>query len=323
MSEFLVNTDKLKYNSSDIKQICKSINNIKTSVGNITACLAIEDKNSREIKIQLKNVYESILDEAVKLNSLSEAVLKIARSYENTEKQILKEYVLNKGVKSGNNEKRDDIWVKINERKNNVRAWLVEHGLFNPQKQERKAGEKVTVHQQREQDIYMQKEIEKIGKEKRFSKKNWNKASLEERKNILEEYIQKIAVVMGLDIASINFFYAESEDGYATRGYYSSDDGTININEWVINEGDTNGFSSYASFSTIVHEMRHAYQDAACKDHEKFVVTEETVEKWEKSFEEYKSSEEFEQEGMSEEEAYEQYRSQEVERDARSFAKQG
>ena len=26
--------------------------------------------------------------------------------------------------------------------------------------------------------------------------------------------------------------------------------------------------------------MRHAYQDAACKDHEKFVVTEETVEKW-------------------------------------------
>ena len=60
----------------------------------------------------------------------------------------------------------------------------------------------------------------------------------------------------------------------------------------------------------------------AIKNPDKFVVTEESIEKWEKSYEEYKDQEDFEAEGMSEKDAFKAYRDQEIEQDARNFANQ-
>ena len=66
-------------------------------------------------------------------------------------------------------------------------------------------------------------------------------------------------------------------------------------------------------FTTVVHELRHAYQHEAVRHPDKFYVTNETAKAWKESFDTY------EQEQAK---GYDSYRNILVERDARSFAGQ-
>ncbi len=311
----MIKADRIEGNSKNIKLICSAIHDIDQSISGISGKLAIKAEGAEQIRSRLKNINEQILKEAAMMDSLSGALLHIAELYRKAEKQIIGSVEYNTKFYSIDETNKESVWEKI-------KNWFVENGLSDPEKQERINGETVTAHQQKEQDLYLQKEIESLNKQKRYSKKEWKKASTEERKKILEEYIEEVSAIMGLDIDKINFFYSEAEDGYCTGGYFVSKDNSIYINEWIIAEGDTNSFPSRDLFSTAVHELRHAYQDMAIKNPDKFVVTEESIEKWEKSYEEYKDQEDFEAEGMSEKDAFKAYRDQEIEQDARNFANQ-
>ena len=119
-------------------------------------------------------------------------------------------------------------------------------------------------------------------------------------------------------MGSIKFFYAESQNGYYTLGQYSHSKRTVSINEWVIETRR----DSYSLMKTVVHEMRHAYQHSACDNPDQFIVSEETIQKWQNSFDNYKSQSGFMSTGMNESEAFRAYRNQAVEADARNFAKQ-
>jgi len=125
---------------------------------------------------------------------------------------------------------------------------------------------------------------------------------------------------MGLSIGAINYTYSESENGYYNCGSYTPNTNTVSINEWVVEGND--GINSYKLLTTVVHELRHAYQHAACDNPDQYVVSDETINTWRESFNNYKSSSGFEKEGMSPSEAYNAYRNQAVEKDARKFAKQ-
>lgn len=197
------------------------------------------------------------------------------------------------------------------------RDLLVTLGIVKAEKQTRTPGEEVTEAQQREMDRYMQNEIEEILKKGRYSEEAWNAADLEERKDILNEYLQEVAAVMGLQIGPINFEPTEGTDDGYLMGSYSDTLNRVTINTWVMEDNVPN---SYALLSTIVHEMRHAYQFAACENPDQFVVTEETIESWQNSFDNYKDVEDLMDEGMEWEEAFEAYREQSVEEDARRFA---
>ena len=157
-----------------------------------------------------------------------------------------------------------------------------------------------------------------------YSEQNWKNASPEERQKLLKNYIKEITAILGLNITDIDFSDYEpmDKDGYATMGYYNPSDDSVHINPWIIAEGDANGFKSYNLYTTVAHELRHAYQHAACNDHSRFVVTDETIASWQKSIDEYKSTEGFEKGGMSHDDAYKAYRNQTIERDARWFAGQ-
>lgn len=273
-------------------------------------------------------IEKRILDEAAQMESLAAALEAVVEYYELVDTSII-----------ANNCGHDDLWglspikkMKFDAFWIRFRQLLVTWGIIKttvpvetpkeepptdlpPAKVE---GQKVSLAQEEAQDLLMQEQIANLLSETRFSEKTWQTASTEERKSILNEYIQNVAGIMGLSMGSIKFFYAESQNGYYTSGQYSHSSRTVSINEWVIE----NKSNSYSLMKTVVHEMRHAYQHAACDNPEQFIVSEETIQKWQDSFDNYKSQSGFMSTGMNASDAFKAYRNQAVEVDARSFAKQ-
>ena len=278
--------------------------------------------SSYRINSVLMHIEKNVMDEALGMRSLSGALEKISSYYRNADNRILsvnanvKEMQENTENNSGNESFVEGICQGI-------RSLFVSWGIIKAEKQVRTPGKAVTNAQQKEMDKYMKNEISTILKKKRYSKKTWENASTEEKKEILNDYLQEVAGVMGLQIGEIYFTYSEgTPDGYVS-GSYSERYHLVRINEWVIENGGKNGVKdSYELLSTVVHEMRHAYQNAACEHPEQFVVTEETIQSWQNSFDGYKGVDEFMEEGMDAEEAYRAYKEQSVEEDARWFAGQ-
>ena len=136
----------------------------------------------------------------------------------------------------------------------------------------------------------------------------------------MQRFINSVAAEMGLPEVTINWDYLPAKDGYVTKGSYSDGSRSVMINEWILE--NKSGDDSYTLFSTVVHEMRHYYQHEAIRNPDQFITTQETLDSWKSSIDNYKSSAGYMREGMSREEAHKAYRAQTIEVDARSFAKQ-
>lgn len=314
MNEFQAKYQAINGQVESLKKLQDNVRGIENSVHSIAKQLHMSGKSVELIKIKLKKIQDDILDEAVKMDSLQGALSRCSQLYKQAENNIVNNTTNVRGSKSD----------KQNENTNSKLEWirdiLMLLKIIPAQEQKREPGKEVTKLQEKVMDLYMQQEIEKVTD--KYTKKKWENATTEERKQILNDYIKEIAAIMGISIASVDFFYSESEDGYCTMGYYDRDYKNVSINEWVIENGDENDFPSYGLLSTIVHEMRHAYQNEVCENPDKYVVTEETRAMWKESFDTYKNHEGFMAEGMSKDEAFEAYRKQAVEKDARKFAKE-
>lgn len=181
----------------------------------------------------------------------------------------------------------------------------------------------VTSAQKRQMDYYMQQEMQELLGEERYSRETWERASLEERKEILNEYLQELTVVMGLPMGTIQYINEKGTSNGYLMGSYSAGTNQININEWVLENGGKNQITdSYELLTTVAHEMRHAYQQAACDHPEWFIVSGETIRSWQESIDNHRNQDGFMEEGMNAQDAYQAYRNQTIERDARWFAGQ-
>lgn len=145
----------------------------------------------------------------------------------------------------------------------------------------------------------------------RYSEERWAAASVEERKQMLEEYMNEVAEILGIDVKeNINFIYQAPDSTGTLQGNYNDSRNMVSINTYVL---EKSGSSSYHLFTTVVHEMRHAYQYAAIKNPTKYKVSKETINSWKESFRTYQK--EYNK-------GYEYYRKIVVEQDARAFAGQ-
>lgn len=159
-------------------------------------------------------------------------------------------------------------------------------------------------------DKAMAKELKKLLKNDRYNKKNWKKASVEERKEILKELFEDMKKIYGIDVSQINIEPIESEPGYTTYGYlsyYRSGSMEMTINEDILR--DAGNYDTV--MDTMAHELRHGYQHSVVDNPEQYEVSEETMQKWKDNFNDYKTTDE---------DGYGAYRSQPVEKDARKFA---
>ena len=249
-------------------------------------------------KISVLN--EELLKEAAKLDSLSEALNLIITRYTETEKQITGYNTgnpagNNTGTNGSNNAESQNVFDKFI-------SWL--KGLFG-WKEETLSEER---QREKEHDLYMQKEIFDLLETEEYNKKTWKKASPEEREQILESFMQKLAEIFGVTVSSEIIFDSLGED---TRGMYSHGNRTVYINKDYLKKKD-----SYEIMQTMIHEMRHAYQHAAVDNPDSYNVSEETIKQWSENFkpENYKST----KNGYT----FEEYVSQPVEYDAKNFAKQ-
>ena len=131
----------------------------------------------------------------------------------------------------------------------------------------------------------------------------WEAASYTERQQMIRDVISRINAIQGTNITDIVFFDEGPQNGFITNGYYSDSSRSVHIN--MHQAGDFEGI-----MTTIVHEMRHAYQHAVTRDPDSFVVSEATSKSWSDNFHNY----------ITAESDFNGYRGQPVEQDARDFS---
>ncbi len=250
----------------------------------------------------LENISDEILTEAASMKSLSEALQVIIDTYFRTEQSLTSNNSIIIEDRKGSGEGSIDI-IGILIKK--LLEYLKEVFHWGETTEDPKT---ITREEERAHDLYMQNEIFSLLENKEFSKKTWEKATIEERKEILKSFMNRVAAVYGVSVVStINFFSA----GPNSRGYYTHDNRTVSINEEYLSRRD-----SYQIMNTVIHELRHAYQHSAVDDPSSYNVSPETIRIWEHNLkpENYKST--------SKGYTYEEYVSQPVEWDAKNFAKQ-
>ena len=336
MSSFDVRTDMLERSASSMRSMYRRINALYEEVGSLGSSLT---SNVPEVAPVVIRLSKEVLARAVSMNSLAGAIAMIASSYREIDLEIAGIHIdttslsvsQKSAVSDDLNQFLKNIVKTIEDIKEQIRRKLVEIGWKRAEKQTRTEGEEVTKWQEREQDLYMQEEIFDLRNTDRFSKETWDKASTSEREQIIREYLEEISRIMGLPTPNIIFKSTPADaEGYVTVGAYQLQDDpegprNIKINSWMLNDTNASNYDggSYGLLQTTIHEMRHYYQQYASQHRDQYVVTEDTLNEWQDSFDNYRTAERFMNDfNLSEDEAYQRYRDQSVERDARAFARQ-
>ena len=259
----------------------------------------------------ISGVSDALLTEAAKMQSLAEALRLIAQHYTETESALAQAF---QGA-GGNGPNADgengdvgswlaDLWKRIKK----FFGWEepADPGAGGTPAEGETEG--VTRAEERTHDLYMQEQMFNLLETEKYSKETWNKASLDQRKEILQDYLHELERIYGVSVEpEIDFF----PNGGNTRGAYVDSRKLVRINEDYLSRSD-----SYQIMQTMIHEMRHAYQHAAVRDPESYTVSAETIAVWEENLppENYKST----KRGYT----YTEYVSQPIEWDAKNMAKQ-
>lgn len=240
MEGFIVNTTNVNNCANDIQGYGDRIKDLQDSVRSIRLGMRHKLSAREQIDRTLRGIEERMLDEAVLMSSLDQALEHIAEAYRSTERKLVTE-----GIRRS------------------------------------AGGQAVTEQQQAMMDQYMQAAIFDILQEDQFSQEAWENASIEERKEILNSFLDRMEKEMGISLEDIQFRSGE-DLGY--NGAYNYADNYIALNEEILNSGDPSG-----AMTTLMHEARHAYQHAACENPDQFLVTADTIQGWQDSSDNYKS----------------------------------
>jgi len=143
------------------------------------------------------------------------------------------------------------------------------------------------------------------------SEEAWNRLGqdVDGKKRLLKGLLENVNSVLGTDVTSEIEYYRD--ECMASRGRYDPETNRVWINECYLTVED-----GYQVSKTIVHEMRHAYQKYAITHPERVLTSQKTIEEWKSNQPplHYKSLED----GCT----FEEYVSQPIEWDAKSFAGQ-
>ncbi len=301
MSKFDINVDSIIGSSQEIIDIALGMNAIRNTIveSELTGITGIS--SSETISEAIRRVINKLSNEVVGMNSMGEALRAIADKYFETESNIL-----------SNNGLDDDILASLIQSQNKRKWWQKIWDWIRRKKPDEENS--TTSEQERAADEAMRGKLREILEKEEYSRSVWEKSSLEERKVILQNYMDEVIVLYGLqDTKTKPKIHWDKHAQYnmngVLMGYYSDRSHKITLNEKVLT--DKLGFvESYLLMGTVAHELRHAYQHEAIRNPSKFEVSDETVKKWKYNFKHYISGN-----GGN----FEKYYNQPVEVDARSF----
>ena len=296
------NIDKIISSSKEIIQISRKIKDLQDAIEQINLKAAFDDdiryKVEQAIRISIKN----ISNEAAHLNSMGNALELIAKKYQDTEKSIIGNaahlvaigYIDTNSTKSGTDKR--NIFQKFWD-------WITRS---EPDKYDT-----TTKEQEKAADEAMKRELATILQDEKYSQEHWDKASVEERKQILQDYMDEVIRVYGLKDVKTQIRW-DSDATYTSEeilwGYYSHGSHRVTLNEQALSDNVGN-WDSYSLLQTVSHELRHAYQHEAVDHPTDYMVSKETIDTWNNNFKNYIDSDD----------DYRGYYNQTVERDARDF----
>ena len=106
-----------------------------------------------------------------------------------------------------------------------------------------------------------------------FSADSWKKMSSADRQTALDSMVGRMNSILGTSVNASAVPY--SEPSLESRGYYSPMDNSVHVNSYVMNSS-----GGAVLRQTVVHEMRHAYQNYCINNPDKVLVSKDTIQKW-------------------------------------------
>lgn len=307
---FRIDCDAVADNLGIYDEHITHIRDSAADVRNIKTGIPINYDGMDSILERLDELCEKILDGAAQMKSMQTALDHIINTYRKYEGEIISSLqavntasgymynALSLAAKMKGSDKRDR-WEKILD-------WL----CFKKINTDYVA---TAIQKERAADLKMISKIGKLKSKEKYSENTWINADINQRKKILNSFMKDVAKIMGVDIYSSIAYFTESENnnGEITVGRFDNRMKRIYINEYYLKESTPH--ESFFLMTTVVHELRHAYQHAAIENPTKYLVSKETIDIWKHDFEVY------DDEVVK---GYDKYRELEVERDARVFAEQ-
>lgn len=168
-----------------------------------------------------------------------------------------------------------------------------------------------TREQEKAADLRMKREMWTVLQADKYSRENWDRSSVEERKQILQDYMDEVMRIYGLKHANGTINWdpkATYTPNSITWGYYSHMSHKVTLNERALSDSQ-GSWDSYDLLETVSHELRHAYQHEAVDHPTEYMVSDETIKSWKYNINHY----------ISASTDYQGYRDQVIEVDARDF----
>lgn len=302
MSDFYINITKMMDISYEIISIIEKIKRIADNIDSVKMGDVLESSYKSYIEKTIKKITENILNEVVALDSLEQALEVIIKKYQETENVI-------KNISSERNfEEIVNIeYVSTGTDKRNILGkfwdWITN--------KDPDAYDLTSNEQEKAANDTMKQELWSVLQDEKYSPEKWDYSTIEERKQILQEYMNEVITIYGLQDVNSQIIW-DSDATYSntiiTWGYYTHRKHSVTLNAKVLTD-DIVKWDSYDLMETVSHELRHAYQHEAISNPTDYMVSKETIDIWEENFDNYISS------GTD----YEKYREQPVEVDARDF----
>lgn len=302
MAKIDVDTERILQSSKDIVNVGVHLREIKESLDCIRFAGTLGGIYGLLMNQRLKKIVEQISTEAANAASMADALQLIADRYKQTEKALLNEQISN-AVRAH----ADADTSEAGEDKRNMFQkfwdWLT--------RKEPDKYDTTTAEQEKAADRAMRNKLWRILQDEKYSPENWDRSSVDERKKILQDYMDEVVKAYGLKDVKPNIIWdsgATYTNQSITWGYYTNSRHTVTLNEQALTDNYAT-WDSYELLETVSHELRHAYQHEAITHPTDFMVTKDTINKWNDNFQHY----------INADTDYEGYRNQIVERDARSF----
>ena len=301
MADIHVETEKVIASSQKIIELVTTLKEAKKNVDGVSLVGIMDGAYRSRIEKLLGKETDSIFNEAAKMASLGSALQMIAEQYRKTEEansSFLGEKAAQNGIfsttKAGTDKR--SWWNKFCD-------WVT--------RREPDSYDTTTYEQEKAADAAMKRRLWNVLQNEKYSQSHWDAASLEERKQILQDYMNDVIAIYGLKDVKSSISW-DSDATYTSQsitwGYYSHRTHTVTLNERALTDSQGN-WDSYELLETVSHELRHAYQHEAIDHPTDYMVSKETIKTWKDNFAHYIDSDS----------DYEGYRNQPVEVDARDF----
>ena len=305
MAEFGVDVDRILENSERIKNSATRINELGYSLDEIRKGGVFYASVGSMVDESVRRQFERILNEAAKMDSFANALQLIADKYCETEKLLISNI-----TGEGANAQSNGLGAASEAENEDNRNWVQKFWDWITGKDSNR--EPTPEEQEKAANEAMKKQMKEVLRDSKYSKWNWEHASIEERKQILQDYMNEVIRIYGLQDVDATIHWdpdATYERSKITWGYYSPDYHTVTLNESVLS-GQYGNWDSYDLLETIGHELRHAYQYEAVAHPDRFTVSQGTLDTWKHNIDNYLDSDTY---------GYKAYRDQPIEVDARDF----